>query len=137
VFKNKTPKPKTLPTITDIRKRVKPPPAPAPTPEPVPTPVITLPVFAKSVLAAARAVPDAIKYSESKVWIIDVYDSFVARGGLLSVEDFKAELLEAHRAGLVTLSRFDLPGQLSKADRLKDEASAIRAGVGEWNQMRI
>jgi hypothetical protein len=121
----------------------KPPPKPKPPiPKPEPKPVVpaialTLERFAGAALQAARAVPEALRYAETKVWIIDAYAAFAAMHPEVSLDEFKRLLLEAHRARLLTLARFDVPGQLPPELRAKDEASAIRAGVAEFNQIRI
>jgi hypothetical protein len=115
------------------------PPRPKPVLKPpvVPAVVLTLERFAGVALQAARAVPEALRYAETKVWIIDAYAAFAAMHPEVSLDEFKRLLLEAHRARLLTLARFDVPGQLPPELRAKDEASAIRAGVAEFNQIRI
>jgi hypothetical protein len=122
------------------------PPRPAPSPKPIPQPppkpvvpaiAMTLERFAGAALQAARAVPEAIRYSESKVWIIDAYQVFVTSHPGISFDEFGRMLIEAHRRGLLVLSRFDLPGQLTPEGRAKDAASAVRAGLAEFNQIRI
>jgi hypothetical protein len=129
------PKPKPRP-----RPRPKPVPEPVPVPpKPEPVPVIAMPLetFATRALQAARAVPEAIRYTESKVWIIDAYQAFAMMHPEISLDEFKRMLLEAHRAGLLTLSRFDLPGMLDAEGRAKDAASSIKQGPAEFNQIRI
>lgn len=59
--------------------------------------------FADRVIAAAQATPVRQRWGEHKVFIADLWP---AVGGSLAA--FKARLLEARRAGLVTLSRADL-----------------------------
>lgn len=98
---------------------------------------LTLESFATRALRAARSVPLAERYSESKVWIIDAYYSFSADHPEIGYEEYKRRLLEAHRNGLLVLSRFDLPGQLSPEGRAKDASSALREGIAEFNQIRI
>lgn len=109
-------------------------------PKPVTKPgaaIVSTPVFARQALSAARAVPESVRYTESVVWIIDAYNAYVARHGPISLTEFKAQLVEAHRAGLLILKRFDLPGALSEGDFAKDAASLTRYGIAEFNQIRI
>jgi hypothetical protein len=115
----------------------KPAPAPAPPKPVVPAIAMTLERFAGAALQAARAVPEAIRYTESKVWIIDAYAAFAAVHPKVSLDEFKRLLLEAHRARLLTLSRFDLPGQLSAENRVKDAASETGDGLALFHQIRI
>jgi hypothetical protein len=122
------------------RPKPKPKPEPVPVPpkpEPVPVEAWTLETFATKAMRAARAVPEAIRYTETRVWIIDAYEAFARAHPEISLDEFKAMLLEAHRAGLLTLSRFDLPGMLSPENRAKDAASSIKQGPAEFNQIRI
>ena len=98
---------------------------------------MTLERFAGAALRAARAVPEAIRYAETKVWIIDAYEAFAVIHPEISLGEFKRLLLEAHRKRLLTLSRFDLPGQLSPENRLKDAASETGDGLALFHQIRI
>jgi hypothetical protein len=45
--------------------------------------------------------------------------------------------VEANIARLVTLARFDVPGQLSKELRKKDDDSETKQGIATFNQIRI
>jgi hypothetical protein len=89
-----------------------------------PTASFDLAVFGGAVReAAARSVDGT--FGPRKVFIASVWsavrDHPVARG--MSLDDFKRQLLAAHRAGLVTLARADLAGAMNP-DAIRESETA-------------
>lgn len=81
------------------------------------------------VFAATRS--ETGRFGPAKVFINHVWKKYVTwmRNGV-SLDDFKARLLEAHRAGLLTLSRADL---VSAMDATDVRLSEISSGVQTYN----
>jgi hypothetical protein len=63
--------------------------------------------FAAEVLAAARD-PQTKRFTGEKAFIDSIFARIRANHGELDAKEFKARLIEAHRRGLVVLSRADL-----------------------------
>lgn len=123
---------------------VSPEPSPAltPAPEPIPTSQSTplpqtIEEFAQEATAAAEAVPLDARYTETKVWIIDAYNEFKKSYPDATIDQFKQDLVAANIARLITLARFDVPGQLSKAMLAKDAASEVSQGLATFHQIRL
>jgi hypothetical protein len=74
-----------------------------------------LPEFAAAVQAFADRAPADGMFSGGKAFIADVWDSVrgTPEGRGLTLESFKARLVEANRVGLVELSRLDLPAAVT------------------------
>jgi hypothetical protein len=79
-------------------------------------------------IEAAKAVPMAERYGETKVWISDAYEHFRRLHPAVNFERFAAMLVDANQNRLITLARCDMPHALTKADRVKEEQSEIRQG---------
>lgn len=82
----------------------------------VQAPAETLEAFARRVVAAARTARTG-RFGEHKVFLSHVHRAI---GG--DLEAFKARAIEAHRAGLLTLSRADLVEAMPAADVRASEA---------------
>jgi hypothetical protein len=95
----------------------------------------TLPVFADSVRGLAQTM-ETLPFS-GRVAIAEVYDAGLVRGiAFGSLEEFKARVAEACRAGLIDLERYDIAGALdptvrdrSRTPLGRDERHFI---VNEW-----
>lgn len=111
-------------------------PKPEPTPQPQPLPQ-TVEDFAREVTIAANTVPLDLRYSDTKVWIIDAFAEFKKTYPDATLAQFKKDLAAANIERLITLARFDLPGQVSKETRKKDDDSETRQGVATFNQIRL
>ena len=81
--------------------------------------------FAAQVLAAARASKTG-RYGDNKVFIAHVFRQLGAGGAAGDFEDFKARLVAAHLAGLLSLSRADLVEAMAA-----DDVSASETFHGE------
>ncbi len=98
----------------------------APVKPPVPTTAMTLEVFERKALAAARLVPTSLHYhGGGRVWVIDAYEQFKAAYPNVTLAEFKQRLLEAHQAGAIQLARADTSGWGGEAMQVKDRASSI------------
>jgi len=82
---------------------------------------------AKRIAAVASTLPRTFP-GGSKVWLCDV----ISATGLT-----KDELLAAHRASEIQMSRLDLASALSPEQREKDTASSIKYLGAEWNCVRV
>lgn len=113
-------------------------PTPQPEPEPTPQPLPrTIEDFAREAQVAADSVPPELRYADTKVWIIDTFKEFKKTYPTATLDDFKVSLVEANIERLITLARFDLPGQVSKEIRKKDDDSETRQGIATFNQIRV
>lgn len=118
--------------------RPKPTPESKPEPQPQPKPMPqTIEDFAREVTVTINSVPLELRYADTKVWIIDAFAEFKKTYPDATIEQFKQDLVEANIARLVTLARFDVPGQLSKELRKKDDDSETKQGIATFNQIRI
>jgi hypothetical protein len=87
---------------------------------------MTLEVFGRKALAAARLVPTSLHYHDGgRVWVIDAYEQFKAAYPDVTLAEFKQRLLEAHQAGAIHLARADTSGWGGEAMQVKDRASSI------------
>jgi len=135
--KPKPPKPAPKPSPRPRAPRaVKPPPTP-PKPPPDPIPAMKLPAFAARAVDAAKRVPESERYTDVKVWISDAFERFREAHPGATMAQFKARLGEANNQLLLTLSRMDMVGALSPADRIKDEASETTWGPGVFHFIRL
>jgi hypothetical protein len=84
--------------------------------------VFDLPAFASTVLAAARVCPSG-RLGNNKVFINHVWDSLLTEPSFprLDLNEFKRKLVDAHCAGLLTLSRADMAPDLPAADVQQSE----------------
>jgi hypothetical protein len=105
-------------------------PAPAPAPAPVAeaaparAPDEDLAAFARRVLGAARVAPTG-RFGGNKVFIAHVHRQLGDPG--LALAAFKERLVEAKRAGLVSLSRADLVEAMAPEDVRDSETSYLGA----------
>ncbi|HVK72380.1 MAG TPA: hypothetical protein VM734_03640 [Kofleriaceae bacterium] len=107
--------------------------AAAPAPAPAPAPAITaagagLDAFAAAVRAAAQAEQHAV-FGPRKVYIAGVWDALRGHPAVagLDLGRFKGRLVEAHRAGLVSLARADLAGAMDPALMDSSETTSLDA----------
>lgn len=82
-----------------------------------------LPAFARAVLAAARH-RETRRFTDEKAFIDSVWQRVAARHGAMDLPAFKAQLLEAHRRGLLVLSRADLTQLIDPSDLAASEITA-------------
>lgn len=79
--------------------------------------------FARDAIAAARQAPASARFPQephaTKVFLVGVWRALDRPGDL---ETFKARAVEAHRAGLLTLSRADLVEAMPARDVRESEA---------------
>ncbi len=87
-----------------------------------------LPAFAATVQAAARACPTGW-FGDNKVFIHRVWEQLQGETHLpvRSLDEFKQRLVEANRAGLLHLSRADLPQVMDPADVRQSETRYLDA----------
>jgi hypothetical protein len=92
-----------------------------------PPPAIAAPSFEDDLRRAVSSVEEAGRFGERKVFIAAAWDALHREPAWrqLSLDDFKARLLEAHRGGEVVLARADLMGALNAqlADRSETTSS--------------
>ena len=88
-------------------------PPPIPPGEPIPQRPADLARFADTVHAAIGAIPAGQLFGDDKAFIHHAFSLYVARHGEMAYGDFQRLLLEAHRLGLVELSRADLVEAMS------------------------
>ena len=86
---------------------------------------------------AAADVPESERWTPKKIWIIDAYEAFRKKYPGATLDDFKRMLAEANNARLIDLTRMDMPGALSKSDRLKDAASQVEWGPALFHLIRL
>lgn len=101
------------------------------------SPPETVEEFAKEVTVAAKSVPEEDRYSDTRIWIIDAFNEFKKTYPDATLDQFKQDLVEANIARLITLARFDLPGQVTRQLRKKDDVSETKQGIATFNQIRI
>ena len=70
------------------------------------TPVINLPHFAKKVMEVARYAPEEFRFGPNKAYISKVWE--LGFKDMMTLEQFKEYLKQAHIQGLLYLSRADL-----------------------------
>jgi hypothetical protein len=89
---------------------------------------LALTTFAGAVKAAARACPTG-RFGDNKVFISHVWKRLAndPRFAPLGLTGFKARLVEAHRADLLTLSRADLVQLMDPADVSESETPYLNA----------
>jgi hypothetical protein len=73
--------------------------------------------------------PSTAGYTGHKVYISDVYDRLAPRLGGMTLEQFKARLLEGHLAGRLGLLRDDIMATQSR----ENAAKSVRSEVGHLN----
>lgn len=80
--------------------------------------------FAAAVMTAASQVPAAGRFGADRVFISALWKQLGEQRDALgpNLDAFKARLLDANRAHLLTLARADMPGAM---DRMKVAASEI------------
>ncbi len=103
--------------------------APEPVTEPGPPAAeFDLPTFAATVRALARACP-AGRFGDNKVFIAAVWRQSQAEANFprLTLDEFKARLVQAHRAGLLQLSRADLVQAMDPAAVAESEVPYLNA----------
>jgi hypothetical protein len=95
---------------------------------PEPPAAFDLPAFAATVNAAARDCTDG-RFGRDAVFIASVWRSLRAEPGVpaLSLDEFKARLVEAHRDGLVRLARADLVQAMDPAAVCESETHYLGA----------
>lgn len=76
--------------------------------------------FARDVLAAARD-RDTRRFTDEKAFIESVWKRVAPRHGAIDLPSFKAQLLAAHRRGLLVLSRADLTQLIDPSDLAASE----------------
>ena len=98
-------------------------------PEPSPPAEFDLPTFAETVKALARVSPAADRFHDNKAFIAAVWRASQREPGFprLSLAAFKARLVEANRADLLTLSRADLVQAMNPALVAESETEYLNA----------
>ena len=102
-----------------------------------PVPTMTVEHFAGEATDAAFQVPMAQRFNDRLVWIVDAFFKFLKEHPGASMAAFKRKLSEANNARLITLSRSDLPGALTDAQREKEEASEVHQLAGLFHFIRL
>jgi hypothetical protein len=74
------------------------------------------PEFSKDVMSVVDDMEGGARFGPNKVWIGRAYDEMKKRDPSLTPEQFKEKLVEANRAGHLTLSRADLAAHLDQDD---------------------
>ncbi|MEO2091682.1 MAG: hypothetical protein ABGY75_19675 [Gemmataceae bacterium] len=97
-------------------------------PEPQPDETFDLEDFANTVLSVARKSPTG-RFGDNKVFISHVWRQLhdEPRFARLGLDGFKAKLVEANRADLLTLSRADLVQVMDPADVRESETAYLNA----------
>lgn len=86
---------------------------------------MSLTEFAAAVQGLVNATPESQRWGSRKVWIKDIARSATMR----------ARLVEAHRAGLIELTRADLA--ISGDERAKAAKSEVRYMNAEWHLITV
>ena len=92
------------------------------TPVPAPRIETPLPMFAELVKHAAR-MPDVVKFHDDRAFISSVHDYLRRNGSRWPLDDFKRRLIDAHRQGLLRITRADLVGAMPRELVQRSEAS--------------
>lgn len=129
----------------DRISRIEQPPAAAQTRRPVPEPAgakpsaslpASLPDFAKEALQVAEATKTG-GFGDNKVFINHVYREMARKYPGLTLAEFKQRLVEANAAGLLTLSRADLPVVMNVGDvedsETRHSTGADLSGRGQFH----
>ena len=85
--------------------------------------------FAAQVLAAASQVPAAGRFGADRVFISALWKQLGEQRDALgpNLDAFKARLLDANRARLLTLARADMPGAMDRAKVAASEISYLNS----------
>lgn len=82
-----------------------------------------------TILAAAASIPSEQRFGRFKVYVSDLH--MVAAPGM-SLDAFKALLVQLHRSGKIEMSRVDMT-----TDQKKTDASEIRYECATWHVVRV
>jgi hypothetical protein len=115
------------------------PPEPKPVAKPiVPAMQLSLDIFARKAIAAARLVPESQHYAapgSGKVFIIDAYEIFREAYPDITLDQFKDRLNQLRLARLIDLAQADMSGSFGSESVRKNMESTLR--ISEFTSVQV